>query len=284
MNTSLLAASDGMLSAQHQRELRAAIDLLENPHFAARLADYVGQPINTIVEHLPRSLNQRLRDTVRGAIFKCLEFAINSLDDEAALSAPDWLNNVVIGVTGGIGGFFGMVALPIELPITTVLMLRAIAEIARAEGEDLSRVETRLACLEVFALGVRGPHDKANVDYYAARLVLTRLTYQVAAVVSERGAVNASTPIIAKLVGEIVGRFGLVVSDMSASSFVPVVGAIGGATLNMIFTEHFQRVARGHFTVRRLERVYGAETIQDLYQRHSSRKPAPRYFPKLQLP
>jgi hypothetical protein len=284
MNTSLLAASDGMLSAQHQRELRAAIDLLENPHFAARLADYVGQPINTIVEHLPRSLNQRLRDTVRGAIFKCLEFAINSLDDEAAWSAPDWLNNVVIGVAGGVGGFFGMVALPIELPITTVLMLRAIAEIARAEGEDLSRVETRLACLEVFALGVRGPHDKANVDYYAARLVLTRLTYQVAAVVSERGAVNASTPIIAKLVGEIVGRFGLVVSDMSASSFVPVVGAIGGATLNMIFTEHFQRVARGHFTVRRLERVYGAETIQDLYQRHSSRKPAPRYFPKLQLP
>jgi len=268
------------LSAEHRLELGTAVDLLENPHFAARLADYVGQPINSLVERLPRTLNERLRDSVRGAIFKCLEMAINSLDEDTPAAAPDWLNNIVVGLAGGVGGFFGMVALPIELPITTVLMLRAIAEIARAEGEDLCLLETRLACLEVFALGVRGPHDKANVDYYAARLVLTRLTLDVAALVTERGAVNASTPVIAKLVGEIVGRFGLVVSDMSASSFVPVVGAIGGATLNMIFTEHFQRVARGHFTVRRLERIYGPETIQGLYQRHP-RKPSSGYLHKL---
>ncbi|MFP6558292.1 EcsC family protein [Paraburkholderia sp. B3] len=268
MNTPIQVV-DGTLTAKHRRDLKLAVDLLENPHFAARLADYVGQPINSIVERLPRTLNERLRDSVRGAILKCLEVAIDSLEDDTPEAAPDWLNNVVVGLAGGVGGFFGMAALPVELPITTVLMLRAIAGIARAEGEDLGLIETRLACLEVFALGVRGPHDRANVDYYAARLVLTRLTHDVAALVTERGAVNASTPIIAKLVGEIVARFGLVVSDMSASSIVPVVGAIGGATLNMIFTEHFQRVARGHFMVRRLERIYGPQTIQGLYRGHS---------------
>jgi hypothetical protein len=279
MTTPTLAANPA-LTVEHRRELTIAVDLLENPHFAARLADYVGQPINSLVERLPGTLNERLRDTVRGAILKCLEVAINSLENDTAEAAPDWMNNVVIGLAGGVGGFFGMAALPVELPITTVLMLRAIAGIARAEGEDLSLIETRLACLEVFALGVRGPHDRANVDYYAARLVLTRLTYDVAALLTERGAVNASTPVIAKLVGEIVGRFGLVVSDMSASSIVPVVGAIGGATLNMIFTEHFQRVARGHFTVRRLERIYGPHTIQGLY-RGQSRKVARGYLPRL---
>ncbi|WP_043202263.1 EcsC family protein [Paraburkholderia acidipaludis] len=278
MNTPIQVV-DGRLTAEHRRDLKLAVDLLENPHFAARLADYVGQPINSIVERLPRTLNERLRDSVRGAILKCLEVAINSLEDDTPEAAPDWLNNVVVGLAGGVGGFFGMAALPVELPITTVLMLRAIAGIARAEGEDLSLIETRLACLEVFALGVRGPHDRANVDYYAARLVLTRLTYDVAALLTERGAVNASTPIIAKLVGEIVARFGLVVSDMSASSIVPVVGAIGGATLNMIFTEHFQRIARGHFTVRRLERLYDPQTIQGLYRGHS-RKAAPGYLAK----
>jgi hypothetical protein len=279
MTTPTLAANPA-LTVEHRRELTIAVDLLENPHFAARLADYVGQPINSLVERLPGTLNERLRDTVRGAILKCLEVAINSLENDTAEATPDWMNNVVIGLAGGVGGFFGMAALPVELPITTVLMLRAIAGIARAEGEDLSLIETRLACLEVFALGVRGPHDRANVDYYAARLVLTRLTYDVAALLTERGAVNASTPVIAKLVGEIVGRFGLVVSDMSASSIVPVVGAIGGATLNMIFTEHFQRIARGHFTVRRLERIYGSHTIQGLY-RGQSRKAARGYLPRL---
>jgi hypothetical protein len=272
MNSTSLVTVDGNMTEAHRRELAVAVNLLENPHFAARLAEYAGQPVNAIVDRLPGGFNRRLRGTVRSAIFRCLEIAIESLDDDASSSGPDWLNKVMIGLAGGVGGFFGMVALPVELPLTTALMLRSIAEIARAEGEDLSLMETRLACLEVFALGVRGPHDKVNVDYYAARLVLTRLTAEVAAYVSERGAVNASTPIIAKLVGEIVGRFGLIVSDMSAASIVPVLGAVGGATLNVIFADHFHRVAHGHFTVRRLERIYGAEAVHARYQ--LARRPA----------
>lgn len=266
MNSTSLVVVNRNMTEAHRRELEAAVNLLEHPHFAARLAEYAGQPVNAIVEYLPGGFNRRLRGTVRRAIFRCLEIAIESLDDDATVSGPDWLNKVMIGLAGGVGGFFGMVALPVELPLTTALMLRAIAEIARAEGEDLSRMETRLACLEVFALGVRNPQDKLNFDYYAARLVLTRLTADVAALLSERGAVNASTPVIAKLIGEIVGRFGLIVSDMSAASFVPVLGAVGGATLNVIFADHFHRVAHGHFTVRRLERIYGAETVRARYQ------------------
>jgi hypothetical protein len=264
MNTNLPAVSASTLTRLHCQQLSAAIDQLERQHFAARLADYAGQPLNRLIDILPGRLNRRLRDGVQAAIFKCLEMAIDSLDSET-LDNPKWLNNVVVGVAGGVGGFFGMAALPIELPLTTTLMLRAIAEIAREEGEDLSRLETRLACIEVFALGSRGPNDKVNLGYYATRLVLARLVLDVAAAVSQRGAISASTPVVARLVGEIVGRFGLVVSDMSASSVVPVIGAIGGATVNVIFTDHFQRVARGHFTMRRLERIYGAQTIRSAY-------------------
>jgi hypothetical protein len=46
-----------------------------------------------------------------------------------------------------------------------------------------------------------------------------------------------------------------------------VVGAVGGAAVNLAFIEHFQDVARGHFTVRRLERVYGAEIVRAEYDR-----------------
>jgi hypothetical protein len=34
----------------------------------------------------------------------------------------------------------------------------------------------------------------------------------------------------------------------------------------MIFMNHFQRIAQGHFTIRRLERRYGRELIQREYE------------------
>jgi hypothetical protein len=49
-----------------------------------------------------------------------------------------------------------------------------------------------------------------------------------------------------------------------------VLGAVGGAAVNLAFTEHFQDVARGHFTVRRLERIYGADVERAEYDRVKS--------------
>jgi hypothetical protein len=46
---------------------------------------------------------------------------------------------------------------------------------------------------------------------------------------------------------------------------VPVIGALGGATINVLFADHFQDVARGHFAVRRLERKYGNEAVRTAY-------------------
>ncbi|MGB9655552.1 MAG: EcsC family protein, partial [Pseudolabrys sp.] len=43
--------------------------------------------------------------------------------------------------------------------------------------------------------------------------------------------------------------------------------ALGGAAINYAFIDHFQSVARGHFTVRRLERKYGKDTVFDAYER-----------------
>ncbi|MGC1315990.1 MAG: EcsC family protein, partial [Pseudolabrys sp.] len=48
---------------------------------------------------------------------------------------------------------------------------------------------------------------------------------------------------------------------------IPVIGALGGAAINYAFIDHFQSVARGHFTVRRLERKYGKDTVFDAYER-----------------
>ena len=119
--------------------------------------------------------------------------------------------------------------------------------------------------MEVFALGGNRTENKMNVGYYAARAFLARLTGEASAYLVERGLAGASAPVVTGFVTEISSRFGIVVSDRIAAGALPVLGAIGGATVNVIFMDHFQRIAQGHFTVRRLERQYGTETIQRQY-------------------
>jgi hypothetical protein len=53
---------------------------------------------------------------------------------------------------------------------------------------------------------------------------------------------------------------------------VPVLGALGGAAVNTAFVVHFQMLARGHFTVRRLERIYGKGTVRMAYDRIRSQE------------
>ena len=74
-----------------------------------------------------------------------------------------------------------------------------------------------------------------------------------------------SAPALLSFIGRIASRFGLEVSEKVAAELVPVAGAVGGLTLNVLFSQHFQNLAEGHFIVRRLERKYGSEAIRQEY-------------------
>jgi hypothetical protein len=64
---------------------------------------------------------------------------------------------------------------------------------------------------------------------------------------------------------QVAARFGVPVSEKVMAQSVPVIGAAGGATINVVFINHFQDLARGHFIVRRLERKYDPETVKKAY-------------------
>ena len=57
------------------------------------------------------------------------------------------------------------------------------------------------------------------------------------------------------------------VTQKEPAQALPIIGALGGAAVNYAFIEHFQEMARGHFTVRRLERAYGKVTVRTEYER-----------------
>jgi hypothetical protein len=218
-----------------------------------------------------------VHDILRKAILQCLTVAIESQGDDR-FEPSAWRPKALTGLTGGLAGIFGAIALPVELPLTTTLMLRAIVEIARHHGEDLAGLEPRLACLQVFGLGNRRTDAGAVVGYYAARRTLSKLTAELVAGVVERNVLDVSAPVVTRMVSEIVQRFGLVWSERFAAGAVPVLGALGGASLNMIFMDHFERVAQGHFIIRRLERQYGTETVKGHY-RAASGAARPRPLP-----
>ena len=44
-----------------------------------------------------------------------------------------------------------------------------------------------------------------------------------------------------------------------------MIGAAGGAIINSLFIDHFQAMARGHFIVLRLEKIYGSDAIKQAY-------------------
>ena len=98
-------------------------------------------------------------------------------------SSPNsqFLHRALATASGAAGGTFGLAALPVELPVSTTIMLRSIADIARSEGEDLSDPETALACVEVFALGGRpGSADASESGYFAVRGMLAKTVTEAA--------------------------------------------------------------------------------------------------------
>ncbi len=251
-----------------RKTLATAVDLLEHPRFIARLASVLGGPVEKGFSMLPADWRLRVADVSKAALSKALVVAVKSLGENPnSSSAAESLHRLAATASGIAGGAFGIGALAIELPFSTTIMLRSIAAIAREEGEDLHSLQTRLQCLQVFALGGgKDPVDGSDGGYWAMRLALSRLTSEAATFVAERGIVQEGAPPLVRLITAIAARFGVVVGEEMAAKAIPVVGAVGGGTVNYLFAEHFQKTARGHFSVRRLERTYGEEAVRSTYE------------------
>lgn len=250
---------------EHLRELRTAKRLLEQPSFSVKSIELLGRPIQKAARLLPAEWAQTIEQATHAALMRGLRFAVLSLGEKAPAAGSDRLHRLAVAASGALGGAAGLPALVVELPVTTVVMLRSIADVARANGEDAHCTATQLECLKVFALGGRSDDDEAmECSYLLIRASLARQTAQAAEYIARHGLVEGG-PAIVRLIAAISSRFGLAVSEKAALQALPLLGALGGAAINSFFIGHFQDVARGHFTVRRLERLYGAEPIAQLY-------------------
>lgn len=246
--------------------LRYAKSLLENPGIAAKVSNFLGKSIERGFECLPEKSYDTILKITRESLQKALNFAIKTIDDRPKYPSSDLAHKIIVAATGAGGGTFGLSALTIELPISTTVMLRSIADIARSEGEQIKTVESKLACLEVFALGGRSSDDDGvETGYFFVRASLAKAVSDAAEYIVQKGLSQKSAPVIVRFVSAVASRFGVVVTEKIAAQAIPLIGAAGGALINTIFIDHFQNMARGHFIVRRLERIYGYELVKTQY-------------------
>lgn len=246
--------------------LARAREGLENPGLAIRLTDLVGRPVEMAVAALPAAASRQIHRATGAALDRALSVALRTMDADPDPPAK-WFHRLAAGAAGAGGGAFGLAGLAIELPVSTTLMLRAIADHARAQGEDLARPEARLQCLAVFAYGSpRASDDAAEAGYFAVRAALARSIAEASEWVATKGLTRAAAdrgaPALARLLSTVAQRFGVAVSEKAAAQLVPLLGAAGGAAVNLAFMSHYQRTAWGHFTVRRLERIHGEAAVR----------------------
>ena len=255
-------------------ELRRARNLLEHPGFVMRVSSVVGAPVEKSLKVLPGFVARFIGYLTRKALGKAFDSALYTLGDGKPATAgkprkpANRAHKLAAMTSGAVGGAFGLPALAVELPVATTIMLRSIADIARSEGEDLRTPEAKLQCIQVLALGGKGKDDDAaDAGYFAARAGLAQVVGEAAKRVAASQAGARSASVLARMISAVAARFSVVVSEKVALQAVPVVGALGGATINGLFIAHYQQMARGHFMVRRLERQYGTEAVRAAYER-----------------
>lgn len=255
------------MTDQELEKLREAKRLLENPAFLMELSNIIGKPVEKIYKFLPENIQEGIGDLAKKVLLRSLDILVSKMDDSKNMKPNNFFHKILVTGTGTAGGFFGLPSLAIELPVTTTIMLRSIADIARSKGFDINDMQTKLACLEVFALGGNSARDDfSDSAYYITRAGLARAVTEANKYLLNKGLVKESAPALVSLISKIASRFGIMISEGAAAKSIPVIGAASGGAINLVFMNHFQRMAEGHFTVMQLENKYGKEKVMEVYK------------------
>lgn len=259
----------------HRDELMRAVSLLETDTLASQLSERVGAPVEQLISQLPETWSLKVGEVTQSALTHCLHGALKTLNVEGGRAPSKRLHKAMAALSGGLGGLGGIGTVAVELPVSTGIIFRSIAEIARSHGEDLQSPEGQLACLEVFAFGgaspLSPPDEPVNSAYLATRIALAQALRELTQMITQRGAVSLGSPVATRLIMLITERFSVRVVEKLSVQVIPALGALTGAAVNTIFIDHFQRMAEGHFTLRRLERIYGRESIHRAYRQRLTR-------------
>lgn len=259
------------LSEEDLVSLKSAKQKMEQIGWAMKGLNRIGGVLETGIDKLPQKQQKWLQQLAHKVLHTVVRANLKTMKKGKMNSAPsNRTYKALVTSSGIVGGAFGATAFAVDLTVATKFMMRSIMDIARSEGEDLNSYDTQLACLQVLALGGQSKHDD-NLDtgYYATRIALSSAVKNATAYASKHGMgaiLQGSNNTLLKLIAAVASRFSIQVSEKFVAQAIPIIGAAGGGTINLAFINHFQNMAKAHFTVRRLERKYGEAMVKGAYE------------------
>lgn len=268
---------DSMFTEQELKFIADAALFFDKPGAFIKVLNIFGDQIEKTQKLLPAKAQKVVAKAAQLAIQKAVTVSAQSIplkqevlsfsESQRQSARSGKFHYAGSAIAGGIGGFMGLAALPIELPISTLIILRSILDTATKYGHDISSAEVRLECVYVFSFGSDSKKDDASQSsYYASRIAFSKVMKNAAAFVMGntakdvlRGLENGTAPALLTFITRISEKFGIRVTNKLFAQMVPVIGTIGGAGINMAFSSFFNQAATFHFGLRRLELDRGYE-------------------------
>jgi hypothetical protein len=236
---------------------RAAAEYLAAKGRLMGTLEKMGHLLQSGLHRLPSGVQRSMAERARDALELGYRAAILGLDAEPTKGDRTLgyrLGGMASGALGGMGGFMTTLA---ELPVTTTLIMRSIAEIAQSEGHDVRDAEVRAHCIEVFAFG--GPLDEdddADLAFWGARLAGRE---------------------VAGLMVSVAARYAPAMVTKFAMQAAPILGGAVGAGLNLLYMQFYQAMARVVFRLLPLEQRHGREAVREGFAaRVAERRQGPR--------
>lgn len=219
----------------------------------------LGNLVQRGMSKIPEDKRDEIIGKIHDAFCWVQSVSVRGMDNDPGRVSSDNLYTTVVVASGAIGGAFGLPSVLVELPLTTGLILRSIADIGRALGERLDDPGFRRTCLEVLAYGSPLDDEEDEIAFVSARI----------------GAVE-----ISEMIARVAVRYLAALAPRIAAGTVPVIGAGLAAAVNWAYMNFYQSMARVLFMLLPIERKYDpaqvrscfASVVREIREKQASRR------------
>lgn len=265
------------------RFIEDAAKFFEDPSVFVKGLNLLSSGVEKAQNLLPVKAKETISKAVKVSLEKAVLVSAKTISkDKAELTFDEatdkskingWMHTAGAAALGGVSGFVGLAALPVELPITTLVMLRSIVDTAKNYGLDINSPEIQLECVFVFSMGSDSPKDDESMSvYYTSRYAFERLVREASVILGTQTAKQILTSIengtgnaLIRLIAEVAAVFEVRITKKLIAQSVPIVGAVAGAAINSFFADYFKSAAQFHFGLRRLEIDKGRDETQKIF-------------------